>query len=205
MTLSDLLQVVYRFYPRGLYCTADDYHESEERHEHREAARRAVAAYATWQAMLRRLGARYPLFNDSLAMAGSYREDGQYDSAYSAYLERPGRTLEFHVSILGPYYGIHRTGAAGERAAARDLAREIGTSFPGYEEIPPELGNEVVPDVVSLGETTIYQCLLSDRWGLLSRPWPPPPPKRWPEDYPDADDTEAPADEPPDPEVNRRG
>jgi hypothetical protein len=200
MTLSDLLQVVYRFYPRGLYCTDESYKTTEEHFRYREAGRRAVAAYPTWKAMLGRLEARCPVFNDSLVMAGRYREDGRYGSAYSAYLERPGRTLEFHVSILGPYYGIYRTSAPGEEAAALDLVREIESTFPGYEEIPPELGDEVVPDVVSLGTTTIYHCLLSDRWGLLSSPWPPRPPKRWPQDYPDASD-----DEPSDPEVDRRG
>jgi hypothetical protein len=95
---------------------------------------------------------------------------GWYDPGYSGEIEIPGRTLGFHVSLLGPYYGIHRTGTPGEEPAALDLAREIEATYPGYEPIPPELGNEVVPDVVNFGKTTIYDCLLSDTWKWSSRP-----------------------------------
>ena len=82
------------------------------------------------------------------------------DPAYSGDIDIPGHKLGFHVSLLGPYYGIHRTGAPGEEPAALDLAREIEATYPGYEPIPPELGDEVVPDVEDLGKTTIYVCLL---------------------------------------------
>jgi hypothetical protein len=180
VTLSDLLEVVYHFYPRGLIEGADDYWTSEEVYRQGEAARRGVAAYPTWKAMLRRLGDRYPLMNHSLSMEGpSYLKGGAYDQGYWGHVEIPGHMLGFHVSFFGPYYGIHRTGALGEGQAALDLAREIEATYPGYEPIPPELGNEVVPDVVSLGKTTIYECLLSEFWARSSeplRPWVNPPP-----------------------------
>jgi hypothetical protein len=45
---------------------------------------------------------------------------------------------------------------------------EIAVVFPGYEPMPPELGNQIVPDVVAgnqpMGKTTIYHCLFSDCW-----------------------------------------
>jgi hypothetical protein len=79
---------------------------------------------------------------------------------------------------LGPYYGIRRTGAVGEEDAACDLVREIEATFPGYAPIPPELGDEVVPDVSLdkrlFGEATIYDCILAQEWDRSSGPWPPP-------------------------------
>ncbi len=72
------------------------------------------------------------------------------------------------MSVLGPYYGIHRTGDPGEEPAASEIAKEIEATYPGYEPIPPELGDEVVPDVsmdgVRMGTATIYVCLLSLVW-----------------------------------------
>lgn len=170
MTPSELLDLVYRFYPRGLYTTGAGYDDTEERRRQREAAHRAVLAYPTWKAMLRRLGARYPLEDASLHLLS-----GGFDPAYSGHLEIPARTLGFHVSLLGPYYGIHRTGSPGEEPAASDLAREIEATY-GYEAIPPEIGNLVVPDVTLdtrlFGEATIYDCLLSVVWQWSSSPLP---------------------------------
>jgi hypothetical protein len=190
MKRSDLLEVVYRFYPRGLYGGTDEYRSSEEHYRLGEAMRRAVAEYSTWQALLDLLRPRYPLFNHSLDMGGGFLEDGFYKPAYSAHIEIPGYALGFHVCFIGPYYGVHCTGVRGERPAARDLARVIEAIYPGYEPIPPELGNEVVPDVVDFGKTTIYKCLLSDRWGWLSGPWPQTPPPSGPWDHPELLDTD---------------
>ena len=170
MTRSDLLEVVYRFYPRGLSTFGPGYDGTEERYRQREAARRGAAEYATWKAMIRRLGARYPLMDRSVCLLA-----GWCNAAYSGDIDIPGATLGFHVSLLGPYYGIRRTGAPGEEPAALELAREIEATYPGYEPIPPELGNEVVPDVSLdgryFGKATIYDCLLSQDWEWSSRPY----------------------------------
>jgi hypothetical protein len=171
MTRSELLEVIYRFYPRGLWPDDPGFADTKEHRRLVDAARRAVAEYPTWTAMFRRLAARYTLQNESLFLLA-----GGIDPAYSAYVILPGRTLGFHVCFLGPYYGIHRTGAPGEEPAASDIAREIEATYPGYEPIPPELGNEVVPDVAPdprlLGEATIYECLLAIAWEGSSRPLP---------------------------------
>ena len=161
MTRAELLEVVYRFYPRGLLVDNDGYDDTEEAHRQREVVPRAVAGCPTWEAMLHRLGARYPVTNHSpYILAAEYRG---YDSAYSADAVIPGHRLGFHVSLLGPYYGIRRLGAPGEEPAARDLAEEIEATFPGYAPIPPELGDEIVPDVSLdkriLGKATIYDCV----------------------------------------------
>jgi hypothetical protein len=190
MTRGDLLEVVYRFYPRGLWTTSPGYDETPERLRQVDAMRSAAAEYSKWQGMLDRLGARYG-FNDlSLPLLG-----GSFDSAYSAKLGLPGKAEEeealqreigfhvgfgCHVSILGPYYVVRRTGSPDEEPHAREVAREIEATY-RYEPVPPELGGVVVPDValdtVHMGEATVYDCLLSGQWGpcrsnaSLSRAW----------------------------------
>jgi hypothetical protein len=175
MTCAKLLEVVYWFYPRGLDVGGLGYEDTEQRQRQWDAARRGVAECPTWKAMLRRLDARYKLLVDQ----SEHLLSGRYDPAYSAEICIPGRRLGFHVSLLGPYYGIHRTGAPGEELPALDLAREIEATYPGYAPIPPEIGNEIVPDVALdgryFGTAPIYECLLSGVWEYSSGPWPPPP------------------------------
>lgn len=174
MMRSELLEVVYRFYPRGM-CPGEQgdpgYDDTEEARRLVAAARRAVVEYPEWKAMIRRLGDRYPLMNESLHILA-----GWLDPAYSAHIRVPGRRLGFHVCFLGPYYGVHRMGAPGEEPAASELAREIEATYVGYEPIPPELGEEIVPDIALdcrwYGEATIYDCLLSTYWKRSSGPWP---------------------------------
>jgi hypothetical protein len=47
------------------------------------------------------------------------------------------------------------------------LAGDIEATF-GCERMPPEVGNVIVPDVVTsncgLGQARVYDCLLSDDW-----------------------------------------
>ncbi|WP_437997825.1 hypothetical protein WMF26_45445 [Sorangium sp. So ce185] len=172
---SELLDVVYRFYPRGVHCferihvPADEpfYGDTEEHRRLVEAADRGRAEYPTWKAMIRRLGDRYGLQNESLHLLS-----GGNDAAYSARIWLTDETaLSFHVSLLGPYYGIHLPGIPEEEPVAREIAREIEATYPGYQPIPPELGNEVVPDVamdaVPMGKATIYVCLFSSVWRFV--------------------------------------
>lgn len=170
MTRAELLDVIYRFHPRGLHEGSLGYDDTEEAAHFRDAMRRGVAAYPTWRALFDRLRPQYPLRNHSLSF-----QRGDWDPAYSGEIYLPGdRSLYFHVSLLGPYYGIHRTGLPVEELPAVDSAREIDATFPGYAPIPPELGDLVVPDVAPgnllFGEATIYECLLSELWAL---PLPP--------------------------------
>ncbi|WP_437306571.1 hypothetical protein [Sorangium sp. So ce388] len=172
ITRSELLDVVYRFYPRGVHNTdriyvppnEPVYKDTEEHGRLVAAANRGRAEYPRWKAMIDRLGARYGLQNESLHILANW-----VDSAYSARIWLTEETaLSFHVSLLGPYYGIHLPGIPEEDLAAREIALEIESTYPRYRPIPPELGNEVVPDVamnvVLMGEATIYMCLFSDKW-----------------------------------------
>jgi hypothetical protein len=180
ITRSELLDVVYRFYPRGLlplmriYVPPNEpfYDDTEEHRRLMEAANRGRAEYPTWKAMIRRLQDRYSVQNESIRLLA-----GWVDPAYSARIYRPKdlepvpslssrASLSFHVSLLGPYYGIHDRGEPDEKPAA--ITEEIEATYPGYQPIPPELGNEVVPDVAmdmaSFGEATIYIFLFSSVW-----------------------------------------
>ncbi|WP_437745824.1 hypothetical protein WMF39_12845 [Sorangium sp. So ce1504] len=172
ITRSELLDVVYRFYPRGvhkitrIHVPPDElvYEDTEERCRLVEAANRGQAEYPRWKVMIDRLGERCSLQNESLSLLA-----GWVEPAYSARIWlTDDAALSFHVSLLGPYYGIHLPGIPEEEPVAREIAGEIEATYPGYQPIPPELGNEVVPDVdmdgVSMGQATIYVCLFSVVW-----------------------------------------
>jgi hypothetical protein len=171
MTRSDLLDLVYQFHPRGMHEYSFGYDETEERFRQREASRRGADDYPTWRVLLHRLGG-YHVVDHSLCLLA-----GWCVVAYSAYVLLPGptpgqgHTLGFHVSLLGPYYGIHGKSAPDEEPVVPDLVRAIEAVYPGYEPIPPELGNEVVPDVGKFGKTTIYECIFSDLWESDSGPY----------------------------------
>ncbi|WP_437975674.1 hypothetical protein WMF11_48870 [Sorangium sp. So ce295] len=180
ITRSELLDVVYGCYPRGvrnferIHVPPGEpfYDDTEEHRRLIEAANRGRAEYPTWEAMIHRLGDRYSLQNESVSLVA-----GWSNPAYSARIYRAKdvgpvpslsdrASLSFHVSLLGPYYGIHDRGEPDEISAA--VVEEIEATYPGYRPIPPELGNEVVPDVemdgALMGEATIYVCLFSDVW-----------------------------------------
>lgn len=182
ITRSELLDLVYRFYPRGVHNFArihvplDEifYDDTAEHQRLIEAANRGRAEYPTWKAMIGRLGDRYYLQNESMFLFA-----GGVTPAYSARIYRPKdfepvalplhgprASLSFHVSLIGPYYGIHDMGEPDEKPAV--IAAEIEATYPGYQQIPPEIGNELVPEVEIDGsfmnEATIYMCLFSNVW-----------------------------------------
>ncbi len=45
MTLPDMLALVYRFHPRGVYTTSPEYEATQERRRQVDALRVAVAQY----------------------------------------------------------------------------------------------------------------------------------------------------------------
>lgn len=171
MTRSELLAIVYRFYPRGLrdihrmHVPEGEpvYDDTEEHCSLIVAAARGRREYARWKGMCCRLEARFSLQNESLHLLA-----GGSDPAYSARIWlTDDKALSFHVSLLGPYYGIHLPGLPEENPVLEAVVSEIEATYPGYEQIPPEIGNEVVPDVVGgveLGKATIYTCLFSEVW-----------------------------------------
>jgi hypothetical protein len=165
---SELLDVVYRFYPRGIlhierrHVSPGEavYDDTEENLRLMVAAARGRREYyPTWKPMIRRLQQQCSIQDDSLHLLS-----GGIDPAYSGRVWLTDKTtISIHVSLLGPDYGIHLPGVPEEEPVAREIAREIEATYPGYRTIPPEIGNEVVPDV-DFGESTIYVLLFSYFW-----------------------------------------
>ncbi len=164
MLRSELLRLIYRFYPAGMPVENPEYTKTEEYLRRVEAQGVAALERTKWKEMLQRLGAVDASFH---ILAG-----GWPDSALSALLELPRARLGFHVSVLGPYYGVHRLGMADEGSAAETIAGEIERTY-GFQAIPPEIGYGRVPHVelhsMRMHEATLYGCLLSPDWDASSR------------------------------------
>jgi hypothetical protein len=177
-TRSELLDVVYRFYPREM-LQLDRMHvppgelvydDTEEHCRLMVAAARGRREYRTWDAMIDRLAGSIHAFKTSRSTSLS----GNIDPAYSGrvWLVLGKTSINFHVSLLGPYYGMQLPGVPEEEPVAREITREIEATYPGYQTIPPEIGNEVVPDVAAplgFGTGTIYVLLFSDYWTQVYR------------------------------------
>lgn len=193
-TVNEAFDVVYRFYPRGVWPDGAGYDQTDERRRQQEAVQQAVAGYDRWRSMLDPLRVRFPVCtvrDRALSLLA-----GSFLAAYSAEIDLPlvepskgVHSLGFHVSILAPYYVIyisrtfllddHPTGdkatlpavrleiVAEEEPYARELAQEIEATY-GYASMAPEIGRVIVPDVATcfrrMGEARIYDCLLSDDW-----------------------------------------
>jgi hypothetical protein len=185
MNLSELLDVVYRFYPRGWSVESPGYDNTPERGRQLDAVQIARSEYPKWEAMLDRLRARFDLQDRSSYLFGS-----GFDSAYLATIIFTSQGQEyglgFHVSILGPHYVVHRMGRPDEEPYAQAVAQEIEATYRGYEPIPPEIGDVVVPDITldakNFGQATVFDCLLSAQGGGRSPgdsrsplPWNCPP------------------------------
>ena len=78
MTIEELLETVCRYYPKGLLCTREEYRASSEHGRLLAALKVARAELPRWKALLRSLGAKYSVSNESLHI-----EAGRLDSAYS--------------------------------------------------------------------------------------------------------------------------
>jgi hypothetical protein len=194
LTLDELLSVVYRFYPREITPEDPGYKDTEEHRRLADARRRSGAEGNPWRVLLDRFSKRVPgvsIHNGSLHLF-----TGGWDAGYVGALILPTRgphethhQVSFLVSFLVPCYVVSSlviavapttksSGLAGytqftftpdEEPYARIVTEEILAVFPGYEPMPPEIGNIIVPDVVAgtkpMGKTTLFHCLFTDVWG----------------------------------------
>jgi hypothetical protein len=193
-TPDDLKATVYRFYPRGLDDDHPGYKDTEEHRRLVQARIQAGAESHPWRELLSRLRERLPdaeyIHNGSLHLP-----TGHYDAGYIGWMSLPSRrpneknhSIGFLISFLVSYYVVYSTVlianptttlndwsqeirfdfSPDEAPAAQVITREIESIFPGYEFMPPEIGNIVVPDVVAgnkfMGKTTLYHCLFTDTW-----------------------------------------
>lgn len=135
--LGDLLELVYRYYPRrvGIADDVDEQlrHKTEE-HARLVAARIQASKDERWHAMRRRIGERFPgmLTDQSLHLHG-----GGCAACYSFTINLSkfaGRTLWFEVSFLAPYYIIHSPRTI---EMVKELRDDFSTSFRGMLFIVP--------------------------------------------------------------------
>ncbi|WP_437939227.1 hypothetical protein [Sorangium sp. So ce341] len=111
-SVRELLDVVYRYYPRGTdvieQADIQRYKETEE-YVRMVATRRRAATDERWPALLHRIKERFPssiVTNDSLHLP-----TGSLDASYSFSFSPPdtanGRTLWFKISFIVPCYLIY--------------------------------------------------------------------------------------------------
>ncbi|WP_437477217.1 hypothetical protein WME75_27835 [Sorangium sp. So ce1014] len=110
--VDELLDIVYRYYPRGVGIMDDgdiDVQRCAETEEHDRLVRARIQASKgdRWRSLQRRIRDGFPgrFRNHSLHLPG-----GGCDACYSFSIDMPestGRTLWFHVSFLVPYYIVH--------------------------------------------------------------------------------------------------
>lgn len=192
-SLDDLLAIVYRFYPRGARQDDPGYKDTEEHRRLVQARMRAGTEGNLWDVLLERLSARLPkekIQNGSVHLPG-----GSLDASYVGWLWLPPRgpeeknhRISFLISFLAPCYVVYSsahvavsgsqpqdwsheisfTFSRDEQPFAQIVMEEILSVFPGYEPMPPEVGNAIVPDVEAgnqlLGKSTLYHCLFTDYW-----------------------------------------
>ena len=189
-TVDELLQIVYRHYPRGMWDFEPGYHDTAE-FRRIDAARKEAASSKTWLALLDRLNLRFngDIFNNSMALAG-FKMDGCTWVTHGL----PSRTsdprdadlLGLAISFIAPYYVLYssrridRTYCDAVRffypfdldddeiADAQIMVDEMKVLYPEHEPMPPDIGNIVVPDVMAgnqaIGRATLYQCFFTDAW-----------------------------------------
>ncbi len=112
-TLDELLDTVYRYYPRGVGLVDGDLDVQAirvtEEHARLVAARQKAATDERWHTIQRRIQEQFP--DASLMNYSLHLPTGAHDACYSFGISLPGapkdRELWFQVSFLVPYYVIH--------------------------------------------------------------------------------------------------
>jgi len=108
-TQGELLDIIYRYYPRGVGIVDGDIdiqliYNSEE-HARLVAAQQKAVTDERWHAMQRRIDEHFP---DATLVNYSRHLPGGQDACYSFLILPPEITrqeqLWFHVSFLAPYY-----------------------------------------------------------------------------------------------------
>lgn len=109
--VSDLIEVVYQYYPRGTSRQDARYEQTDEYRRLSAARRKAGAEQEPWRQMLRRLGAQFPA--DSVMNGSLHLPTGEHDAGYSGQIFLPtgagehSRSVGFLISFLVPYYVIY--------------------------------------------------------------------------------------------------
>jgi hypothetical protein len=115
--VNELIDTIYRYYPRGIDITNDKFAElrtASEENARLVATGRRAAVDERWRSMLRRASERFPgmLMNQSLYLHPKTECcDGGYSFTIDPHsytgIDRES-TLYFHISFLTHYYVVHR-------------------------------------------------------------------------------------------------
>jgi hypothetical protein len=153
-TTDDILEIVHRYYPRGIESTDPRYREAEETARLMAARRRAGTDRGAWRAVLKQIGAQFPhaIVDRSLHLA-----TGKLDAGYAGALHLPAASgervhaLGFVVSFLVPHYVVYSsriiasqrpTDGRIELIFADDTCHIVPAGV-----VKPELRTQVVDDV----------------------------------------------------------
>ena len=197
-TVDELLAIAYSYYARGITHADPGYYDTQERQRLIDARRHAGTEdrFERWRHMIFRLEARFP--DSHVMDRSLHLHTGTWDACYSGWLIMPPlpgedqRHIGFLVSFLVPYYVVytsrvtfldmhdpaHRedwvqqkiafTFAPDEEPYARAVIAEIEATYPDHEPMPPEVGQMIVPGVVTsrryIDTATLFDCLFSDEW-----------------------------------------
>ena len=142
-SLDELIQVAYRYYPRGVSSDDPRYNETEEYGRLVAARRHAGANYAPWRGLLQRLREEFP--EREVQDRAFHLPSGGFDAGYSAWLHLPtnvvgerNHLLGFLVSVLVPGYIVYssrfvddlqRTAAALEAPPSRAVNIYVGDTM----------------------------------------------------------------------------
>lgn len=110
-SFQQIIDTIYRYYSRAGSEEAPDLPRPEQNERLVNARREAGAECSRWLGMLQRLGSLFP--ESGISNLSIHLKTGQSDACYSGSLSLPNKpgerwhTLEFKVSLLGPYYIIY--------------------------------------------------------------------------------------------------
>ncbi len=173
MEASELIQLLHRYYPSGLWPDEPGYKASEEARRLTallDSTRGDMRAWTTFVERLRKELPGHqiwdttrlshdPCFSCRIGLPGSRAGGARYDS------------LVCLLSVLAPVYALYRSMDEGPlpphvHSSERTLAALIESTF-GFERLSEETLATPVPDLaprtgdVALGEATLMDCLLT--------------------------------------------
>ena len=184
-SINEIIAICHQFYPKGISDDDPVYKDTQENRAIVAIRQRAGEWGSPWRQLVSvRLRERFP---DRVENRSPHLPLGHLDGGGTGHIhvqkvgpESYGNHLEFHVSLLAPYYFFyscrlqdstgrfedHLNLLPSEQPYASALVEEIEATFPGYEPLPIEVGSVIVPDIVvnvhRWGEVRVYHALFTD-------------------------------------------
>lgn len=166
--IDELIEVVYRYYPRCISYDKAEYAQTDEYRRLVEARRSAGANCSRWLELIDRLSAKFP--DHDVSNSSVHLVTGSRDACYSGAFYLPAgigehwRTIEFRVSFLVPYYTAYRSRVIDdiEKTERRKALRET----------PPRVAAVFVHDTMHILPASVVKPEFLE-------PSPTSPARRW--------------------------